>query len=201
MAPYSSALHSGRNPFVMLRKIVLGRKARSDTLFVVGTSRSLRNTSNCPAPTGTAGAAGDCPPAPAPRPATHPTATASPAAAAPASDPAPAPASAQAGRPAAEKQPHGREETAHGFCSWATSAAWQCRQVDKWASTVRSGSGCNGRPWPGCPFQQRRRFFLRFALPLGPWPVSPVPPPAPSVARFGSWPPATQPACSSRPSR
>lgn len=103
-APYSSAPHSARNPFVTLRKIVLGRKARSDKLFIVGTSRTFRNTSNCPAPCGTAGTAGDRPPASAPRPVTHPTAAASHAAAAPASGPA----SARAGRPAAGK-PASRE--------------------------------------------------------------------------------------------
>lgn len=47
MPPYSSVPHSTWKSFVSLRKIVLSRKACSETLFVVGTSRSILNTSNC----------------------------------------------------------------------------------------------------------------------------------------------------------
>ena len=45
--PYNSAPQSARNPFVALRKTALIRNACPDTLIVVGTSRSLMNTSNC----------------------------------------------------------------------------------------------------------------------------------------------------------
>ena len=44
-APNTSAPHSERKPLVTLRKIVLGRSARSEALFVKGTSRSVTNTS------------------------------------------------------------------------------------------------------------------------------------------------------------
>jgi hypothetical protein len=42
-----SAPHSERNPFVTLRKITLGRSARSETLLVGGTPRSVTNTNRC----------------------------------------------------------------------------------------------------------------------------------------------------------
>ncbi len=41
-AAYVSAPHSQRKPLVTLRKITLGRKWRSEMLFVYGTGRLLR---------------------------------------------------------------------------------------------------------------------------------------------------------------